>query len=116
MGIKFNPFTGNFDFVGTGSTGSSVDNFSYKNIETGVTVEVPETQEMLLQSDIMVDGDLFSSGNVVQLQDWSKWAFFWDYIPVSESIRVPVNRLMLYMNPFMVDGNLMVEGTLREVS
>lgn len=63
MALKFNPFTGKFDFVG--STSSSEDNFSYETIATGITITVPTYQQMALSHDIQVDGLLILNGRVV---------------------------------------------------
>jgi len=44
MSVKFNPFTGTFDLIGSAS--ASVDNFSYNVIASGVTVTIPLNQQM----------------------------------------------------------------------
>ena len=58
MAWRFNPFTGKFDKV-------SKDNFSYKTIPEGVTVEVPINQEMITHSELIVAGELVLEGGVV---------------------------------------------------
>jgi hypothetical protein len=115
MAIVFNPFSGTFDFSGSGG-GSSGFSFSFKEISDGNQVAIDQGQQMVVDGDIMVNGDLNVEGEVFQIPDFSKWAFFWTTIPVNESIRVPANRLMFYLSPFMVDGNLFVEGQLSEVN
>lgn len=109
MSIKFNAFTGKFDLVETNDP-----NFSYTNIQSGESVEIPSGQEMLTVNDIMVDGDLMVSGNAIQLQDQSSNNFFFTKIVSGESIVIPENRLMLFANNLMVDGNLMVNGELAD--
>ena len=68
MSVSFNPFTGTFDFVGTSSGGSSADNFSYKTVALGITVEVPQYQQMIVMGgEIEVIGTLNIIGEVAVL-------------------------------------------------
>ena len=64
MGVKFNPFTGTFDFTGTGATaGATPDNFSYKKIATANTVTIPDNQQMIVASaSIEISGELVLDG------------------------------------------------------
>lgn len=64
MSYKFNPFTGMFDYFESSSS-SSVDNFSYKTIASGVTVTIPQYQQMIvfggkviITGVLKIDGDL----------------------------------------------------------
>lgn len=65
MAFKFNPITGNLDLVETSSSSSSSDNFSYEYIVTGVTITIPQYQQMLLMDDITIDGELIIEGTLV---------------------------------------------------
>ncbi len=61
MGIKFNPFTSNFDFTGEGS--SSVDtSFGWTLIPVGTTVLVPVNRVMFYFSPFIVEGNLMVDG------------------------------------------------------
>lgn len=55
--IKFNPFTGQFDFV-------NPDNFSYNEIPSGFTVTIPQYQQMFVLDQIDIDGTLNIDGEL----------------------------------------------------
>lgn len=116
MAITFNPFTGNFDFLGTSSGGSGIDNFSYYEIPVGVTLVVPGGQEMIVTQDIMVRGDLIVRGITTQLQDLEYVTSFWSIIPLNKSVIIPQDRVMFYKSALTVLGNLRVIGDLMEVA
>ncbi len=59
MGITFNPLSGTFDI-----TGSSVDNFSYNVVASGVTVNIPLYQQMIVIDLIDVIGTLEIDGEL----------------------------------------------------
>lgn len=42
---------------------SSSDNFSYRIIDTGIIVTVPNNQEMILFQEIQLKGELYLVGN-----------------------------------------------------
>lgn len=108
MSFKFNPLTGQLDLVETNDP-----NFSYINIQESESIEIPAGQEMIVQNDVVVDGDLMASGNMIQLPDQQQ-GFFWTKIAAHESIEVPENRLLLFASNLMVDGNLLINGELTD--
>ena len=57
MVFKLNPFTGNFDRV--------EQNFSYENIISGVTILVPENQQMTVHGTLILDGTLILNGTLI---------------------------------------------------
>jgi hypothetical protein len=115
--FDFNPITGRLDLVGTGGTSTGgPDNFSYKTIETGTTVNIPETQEMVHDSDIVIDGTLELDGTTSQLVDYSMWSFGWNTIPSTVALRVKEERDFLFVSPLTVDGILALDGRLIEVA
>ena len=65
MAFKFNPFTGNFDIVGSSSGGTSPDNFSYSQINLGDTKTIPVNQQMILHQNIEINGTLIIDGTLV---------------------------------------------------
>jgi len=111
MAFKFNPLTGQLDIVGAGST--SPDNFSYTLISSGASLEVPSGQLMIFTQDLMVEGNLIVSGDILDLDQ--KTFDFWTNIPDTESVIVDPNRLMLFRSPFVVSGNIRVLGDLLEI-
>lgn len=58
MPWKFNPFTGELDFV-------TSENFSYETIASGNTVTVEANQQMIVYDSIVIDGTLSVEGQVV---------------------------------------------------
>ena len=57
MGLKLNPFTGEFDFVGE-------DNFSYDNVTKPITI--PVNQQMIVSDELVIStGDLVVVGTLV---------------------------------------------------
>lgn len=111
--VIYNPFSGTFDFVGGGSGPTSADNFSYTKVETLVTI--PENQEMVVSSPIVVDGTLEVTGKVTELVEWSDWSFSWNRIPSGKTIRVPIERDMLVFPGLKIDGVLALDGRLIEI-
>ena len=63
MAFKFNPLTGQFDLVGSGT--SSPENFSYELIATGVTVTIPLYQQMIVHELLVIEGTLVVDGTLV---------------------------------------------------
>lgn len=115
MSITFNPFTGNFDFVGT-SSGGGADNFSYKKVIEGQSIVVPENQQMLVDGDLNVFGDLMIRGEVKEITKRSDDnGFFFTKIKTHEFVTVKTDRLLLYKNNLMVQGNLKVLGDMAGV-
>lgn len=57
MSFKFNPFTGNMDIV-------TPDNFSYNYIQTGITLFIPQYQQMVVEGFLDVHGDLDLVGDL----------------------------------------------------
>lgn len=57
MSMKFNPLSGNFDIV-------SPDNFSYNYIPTGITLQVPQYQQMIVVEHLDIVGDLDLIGDL----------------------------------------------------
>ena len=57
MSYKFNPLTGVFDLV-------SPDNFSYNYIPLGITLQIPENQQMIVTDVLDVVGDLDLIGDL----------------------------------------------------
>ena len=60
MGVKLNPFTGKLQLIS-----KEASNFSYKYIETGEAITIPENQEMVIHEEMTVDGDLEVDGDIV---------------------------------------------------
>ena len=114
MSIKFNPFTNNFDFVGSGSS-SGGDNFSYYDVPVGVTINVPAGQQMLIDGHITVSGHLLVSGQVLDISNRVQEKFFYDLIDTNEVVHVQSNRLLLYKDHLTVDGMLRVNGRVAQV-
>lgn len=114
MSFKFNPTTGRLDLIE-----SNDPNFSYINVAESESVEIASGQEMLFQSDMMIDGDLMVSGIAAQLPEIispivSEFSFFFTRIDSGASIVIPDGRLMLFANSLIVDGNLLVNGELSD--
>lgn len=62
MSFKFNPFTGNFDIVGAGSS----ESFSYEELQLGQTVTIPLLQQMIVHGLFNVgEGFLDAQGVLV---------------------------------------------------
>lgn len=112
MAYKFNPFTGTLDRVDS-SSGS--DNFSYKRIESGETIAIPENQQMLVDGQVTVLGHLVVRGELVDISNRQVEKFFYDLIDVGEVVIVRANRLLLYKDHLTVLGHLRVNGRLAGV-
>lgn len=114
MSFKFNPFTGKLDLVGSGSGGgsSSPDNFSYKVISVGETVEIPANQQMLVDGHIRVLGHLLVSGELVDISNRKPEQFFYDTISDGECVVVEPKRLLLYKDHITIQGHLRVLGRM----
>lgn len=65
--IKFNPFTGKFDFVGSGGGSSSPENFSYQFVGPSQTITVPSGQQMLFEIPLDIEGTLVVDGFIVEV-------------------------------------------------
>lgn len=90
--------------------------FSFTLVPEGKTVTIPEGQEMVHGSDLMVLGNLMVEGSTFQVPEATDTGFGWTTIPGGIAVQVPVNRVLFYFSPFMVEGSLMVDGTLKEVA
>lgn len=116
MGFKFNPVTGELDLVNKTSTTTSGDqNFSYKLINTGETIVVPEGQQMLVDEHVTVLGHLTVRGEIVDISARAQEHFFYDLIDDSTVVDVIENRLLMFKGHLTVDGVLRVKGRLAEV-
>jgi hypothetical protein len=115
VSFKFNPFTGTLDIAGSSSAPVATKNFSYLFIPTGQTIRVAEGQQMVFDGDLVVDGTLEIDGQILQLVDYSFWAYSWNLIPVDVSLLVPTFRDMLVVPGLIVDGVLTIDGRLVEV-
>lgn len=115
MSIKFNPFTGNFDFVGNGTGSTSPENFSYKEIASGETVEIPVRQQMLVDGHVRVLGHLSVNGELIDVSNRGSEKFFYTKVNADETVVVEADRLLLYKNHLTVDGHLRVLGTVAGV-
>ena len=116
MGIKFNPFVGHFDFVGSSGSSSSADNFSIIKVEASENKVIPINQEMVVTQDVIVEGNLMVEGLLTQLPEFDSFGYFWSRIPANKSVTIPQDRLMFYKTPFTVLGTLLVLGDLMEVA
>lgn len=57
MGIKFNPLPKGFDLV-------SSDNFSYKTISSSKLVKIPDSQQMVVYKELVIEGSLVIEGEL----------------------------------------------------
>jgi hypothetical protein len=114
MKFAFNPLGDPFDLVND-SAASSDDNFSYKKIESGETKTIPLNQQMLVDGDVRVLGDLRVLGSMVDISQRGKDEFFYTLIGAGESVLVKQNRMLLYKNDLRILGNLTVLGSLEVV-
>lgn len=112
MSWKFNPFTGTLDRVGAGSTSVSVDNFSYKKIESFQSVTIEENQQMIVNGHVTVLGHLSVFGDLVDISNRNGEEFFYKTIAADKVVEVSVDRLLLYKNHLSVLGHLRVNGYL----
>lgn len=65
MTLRFNVFTGNLDYVGSGSSTSAPPTPTY--IPDGDTTTVVEDSQMLAHLPIVIDGTLTVTGSLVML-------------------------------------------------
>lgn len=115
MAVKFNPFTGNFDFIGNAGSSSSTDeNFSYTYISPSQTKTIPSGQQMLVDGHMTVDGHLSVLGSIVDISKRVVNNFFYDLIDAEEVVQVESNRLLLYKGHLTVRGHLRVSGRVTE--
>jgi hypothetical protein len=117
MSVIFNPFTGNFDFTGSGGGGgSSVDNFSYKLVSSGVEVIIPIEQEMVLASGIDIDGQLEIEGSLEFVDSDNEQTSHWQKVPSGKVVYVPTDRVLFFTSGFDIDGELILDGAIEGVS
>lgn len=95
--------------------GSSKENFSYKDIPTGKTVEIKDGQQMLVDGHVTVSGHLAVNGELVDISNRQNNQFFYDLIETDEVVEVDENRLLLYKDHLAVLGHLRVKGRLSGV-
>jgi hypothetical protein len=114
LSIKFNPFTGNFDFVG-GSSTTAIDNFSYETIPDGITVTIPDGQQMLLKGNLNILGDLIIQGTLQFITDTQNQFPFYSKILSNEVVVVPPDRLLLYKDFLIIEGHLRNQGRVETV-
>jgi hypothetical protein len=113
MSITFNPFTGNFDFVGTSSGGSSADNFSYHTIPASTLITIPTNQQMILTGDLDVEGELIVDGMLVIDDFVDENNFFPPYnIAVGEVYKVAARKQFFSAVSLEIDGELQIDGLL----
>jgi hypothetical protein len=117
MAYIFNPLLRiGLDITGDGGGGSvSPENFSYFYITEGSVVNIPDNQEMLNASDLVIDGTLELDGNISQEVDYSLWAFGWNKIKDTLTLRVKNDRDLLFSSTLTIDGTLALDGRLIEV-
>lgn len=114
--FEFNPFTGTFDIVGSGSGGGfSPDNFSYKKILPLEVKTIPENQQMLFSGDLMVEGTILVNGEIKDVTNFELEEYFYTLIELGKNVFVKANRLLLYKDNIMVHGNLLVYGLMAGV-
>lgn len=111
MSFKYNPFTGTLDFYDVGD--ASPDNFSKFKINESVVI--PDGQEMIVSSNMVIDDNLEVSGNLIELSDYSNFGFSFNTIKLNKAVKVPTDRDMLYYKNLNIDGLLIIEGNLIEV-
>lgn len=113
MSVTFNPFTGNFDFVGTGSPSTSADNFSYHTIPASSLITIPINQQMIVVDGLDVEGELIIDGMLVVDNFVDENNFFPPYnIAVGEVYKVPARKQFFSAVSLEIDGELQVEGIL----
>lgn len=95
----------------SGGSGSGVDNFSYKKIPSGDTVTIPVNQVMLLASNIEVEGNLVTDGDLEMIADRDD-NFSYDTIPTDEVVHVRENQQMIVYGDIATDGTLILDGNL----
>lgn len=61
MSFKFNPFTGNLDYV------SRENNFSFDNIPLDTAIVIPLNQQMIVYGNIVIVGTLEINGKLITL-------------------------------------------------
>lgn len=67
MSLKFNVFTGTFDFTAAGSTPASSYAAPYNPVPTGYTLTVREFAETLIFDSLYVDGSVEIDGTLIIL-------------------------------------------------
>lgn len=114
MSWKFNPFTGNLDISGSGSSTPQPPNFSYKLVDTGETIEIPLNQQMLVDGHTRVLGHLLVNGELRDISNRQPEKFFYYLIQPSEVVEIYTDRLLLYKRHLTVQGHIRVNGRLEE--
>lgn len=68
MSLTLNPFTGEFDFTGSGQAAAGDPNFSYKLVDSDLTI--PAGQQMIVYDEVVIDNaTLTVDGCLVVLSD-----------------------------------------------
>lgn len=112
MSYRFNPFTGQLDIVGAGGGGTSVPNFSYDYISPTESIEVPAGQEMLLASDLVVDGELILTGQVIFLSLEPDSICPLNPVPANRKLSIFASEQCLIYDELTVDGEVYNDGEI----
>ena len=110
MSFKFNPITGKLDLVNSSS--QIADNFSYLIIEDGESIEIPQTQQMIVDGHVRVLGHLLVSGELVDISARTPETFMYDVVETDQVVVVRNNRLLLYKDHITINGHLRVLGRM----
>lgn len=62
MALRFNPFTGTFDFTGSGTSDGFLPQYY---IDTGDSVTIAAKREMSLSEELVVLGELINLGRII---------------------------------------------------
>lgn len=110
MALRLNPFTGNFDFVGSASS----VNFSYHHILSGISLDIESNQHMIVAGELFVEGELNLNGYIVfsDLVDTDTDSLNFSFKESETPFSIPNKQEMILTSEFIVNAELNNQGTM----
>ena len=106
MSFEFNPFTGKFDIVSSGSGTTTPDNFSIKKVIS--TTAIPSNQEMIV-TDIEIDAEFDVEGQVV-IDPIETPQDNFAYSEITKRVNIPEHQQMIVDADLIIENELQIDG------
>lgn len=89
------------------------DNFSFKDIPAGKTIDIFSDQQMTVQGEINVMGELNIQGELVMIGNvLEECRYGQDFIAADDRLVIAQHRQHIITQEMVIEGELVVEGQL----